>query len=118
MKIEIPITITKEDRFNKILGVLSCGHPFNKLRKREKEVLAEMYRINLENIDLPIETRNKILFNKDTRKAISLKLDMSIDAFNNITMSLRKKGILEGDGFIKKYTLGKIDEINFKFIEE
>jgi hypothetical protein len=118
---EIRIPVTKENRFRRIIELLDAIPPFNKLRPREKDVLAELYRINYENIDVPEKGRNRIVFHKDTRNIIAGKLGVSTQDVYNLTCSLRKRGLIEEDRFVEKYTkafLVPIDEINFKFIEQ
>ena len=116
MKLDIPVT--KETRFNWYIEILGCISPFRDLRPREREVLAELYRINFENSSTPEEPRNRIVFHKDSRKRIAEKLGITVQTVYTIMLSLREKGILGDDCFTKKYVLGNIDNIQFYFIDK
>ena len=118
MKLELPVPIAKDNLFEGYLKTLSCIPPFNKLRPREIQVLAELYRINFDNIAIPEPSRSRIVFHKDTRKSIGEKLGISTQDVYNLTCSLRQKGLLEDDKFNDKYAkpfLEPIEEIVFKF---
>jgi len=116
MKLEIPTPIPTDRKFEAYLRILSCIPPFNTLRPRELEVLAELYTINHENRAIPESMRNRIVFHKDSRKRIADKVGITVQSVYNITLSLRDKKILGNDTFIKPLPI--IESITFNFIEE
>lgn len=113
---EIKIPTAKDKRFRWFIEILDCIKPFRELRPREKDVLAELYRVNSENLTIPIEQRNKIVFHVDTRKQIAENIGISMDSVYNIMTALRKKGILTESGFNDKFIVGDTDIISFRFI--
>lgn len=116
MNINVKVKSGKE--FEGYLRILASVPPFSLLRPRELQVLAELYAINSANIAIPEETRNKIVFHKDTRQSIADKLGISVQSVYNITLSLREKGLLGDDKFITKFVIPKLDKITFNFTEE
>lgn len=114
----INIKVKKGKEFEGYLRILASIPPFSSLRPRELQVLAELYTINYQNISIPEETRNKIVFHKDTRQGIADKLGISVQSVYNITLSLREKGLLGDDKFITKFVISKLDKITFNFTEE
>ena len=116
MNINVEVKSGKE--FEGYLRILASVPPFSLLRPRELQVLAELYAINSENISIPEETRNKIVFHKDTRQNIADKLGISVQSVYNITLSLREKGLLGDDKFNSKFVIPRLDKITFNFVEE
>lgn len=114
---EVTLPVTKDNKFRGIVEILGCINPFIKLRSRERDVLAELYKLNFRYSHIPSDERNQMIFNKSARKVVAENLGISVDSVYNITMSLRKKGILTEDGFTPKYLVNNVDEIVFKLIE-
>jgi len=94
----IPIQTTKKKYFRQCLEVLKILPPLNTLRPKELTVLAEFLYWNNEYKHIPKEDRWKIIFDYETK--LKMKDNIGIDdfSFNNITTSLRKKGILSKKG--------------------
>lgn len=114
---EIKLNTTKDKKFRTILAIMSIIPPWNKLRSRELDVLAALYRLNNEYAHLPLEQREMMIFHKDNRKKVSAIIGISPDSFYNITMDLRKKGLLGKDKFGDKI-LTDTNEIVFKLVEK
>lgn len=114
---EIKLNTTKDKKFRTILAIMSIIPPWNKLRSRELDVLAALYRLNNEYANLPLEQREMMIFHKDNRKKVSAIIGISPDSFYNITMDLRKKGLLGKDKFGDK-VLTDTNEIVFKLVEK
>ena len=118
MKLQLPVST--EEKYRYIIDILGSSlKPFNTLRPREKDVLALLYYYNYKHRDVPEAYRDTITFSADTKKEIAHKLDdMSMDNLYNILLELRKKNLIVGDGFKKRYLtpLENISSITFEFI--
>ena len=115
---ELKLKIVKGKKFNTILEVMSAIPPWNSLRKREKDVLAALYKLNYEYSHMPLEQREMVIFHKNNRQSIADSIGISKDSFYNITMDLRKKGLLGDDKFVEKYIINNTEEVIFKLIEK
>lgn len=117
--ITIPIKTTPEDYYVKILEVIKVIPPFSNLRRRERQVYAELlYYYNLykqPEKKLTEDEINRLVFGYDIKEKISDKYNISKDVVYNIMKELKKKGFVTGRSFNETYTLRKIDNINFIF---
>ena len=52
---EIRLNTTKDKKFRSILAIMSIIPPWNKLRSRELDVMAALFRLNAEYAHLPLE---------------------------------------------------------------
>lgn len=101
MKINIPAVLTVREGYYDILKLMSTAPPYNTLRNRELEVLAElMYWYNYYG-QYDSEVRNIMIFDYNTRQKIMDKLDIDINILNNNFTSLRKKGLIKGRELVK-----------------
>ena len=112
MKLNCP-AVSEEDKFDLIMNILSFIPPFNKLRKRDKEVLTGLYYANYLYKDIPENKRNILIFDYDTRQEIAKKYGMSINSVYVCMMQLRKLGLITESTLIKKYIVHDTDEIIF-----
>lgn len=112
----IAIPVTRSTKFNWIVDTLSVMSPFSELRPKEREVLAELLKLNNELKNIPDNQRNLLLFHADNKKIMAENIGISVDGFYNIIMSLKKKGIITTEGIDKKYLIPNIESITFKFI--
>ena len=118
---DIPIPVIKEKRFEWIINVLSCLEPFKSLRPKEREVVARILKLSDELKSIPKEQRGLLIFHQDNKKRIAEEMEMTIDNYYNLILSLRKKGIVDEYGIVEKYSsylLSDITSINFIFIEK
>lgn len=123
---EFKIPISKEEKYNWIIDIMSCLKPFSELRPREREVLAEIYRLNEELSNIPDEQRSLLLAHSENKKKMAVRVGetgITVDSFYNIVMALKKKGMLEGERneisipkiYIDRLTKNN-DSIKFNFI--
>jgi hypothetical protein len=118
---EIPVVIPKEERFIKIIELMSCGEPFKSLRPKEKEAIGRLLYLTYTLKDIPKEQRRLLIFHQDNKKKLAEDMDMTIDNYYNLILSLRKKGLVDNDGIVEKYSnklLTITDTLTFKFIEK
>jgi biotin operon repressor len=116
MELKIPVEGSK--RIYLMLNMLSTIKPFNSLNNREKQVLAELLYINHELRKLDENKRNRLIFDFDTRRELSQKLNISHDSVYNLMSTLRKKGLLIKDGFVKKYVIPYTEELKISFSDD
>ena len=112
MKLNFP-AVSEEDKFDLIMKILSFIPPFNKLRRREKQVLTGLYYANYKYKDIPENKRKILIFDYDTRQEIAIKYNMSINSVYVCMMNLRKAGVITETSLIKKYVFDGTDEIIF-----
>lgn len=115
MNINIP---TDENKyFHQIIEILQVFAPFNNLRKRQREVFAEILYHNHLLRDEKEDLRNRLLFDSETRKEISRKLGISKANLYNIYKELRQKNLLTKNGINTKFRYGFLQypEITFTF---
>lgn len=115
------VKVKDEQKYYWLMEVLGCMQPFKTLRHREKEVLAELLKVSVENKNLSKEQRGLIVFHHSTKERIAKKVGITIDNLYNVILSLRKKGILDDSGIVDKYYIPftqDIDSITFKFVSD
>lgn len=113
----IKLPVEEEKKYVALLEILgSCVSPFNKIRPKEREVLAELYRINDKISNMPEEDKYKVLFHSDSKREIAEILNISIFNLGNIIGDLKKKGLVDDYGLTKK--LPFTDKVTFNFIIE
>jgi hypothetical protein len=96
--------------FHQALGVIQEWPPYNKLSKKELQVLAELMKCKYEGW--------KPLLNYQVRLLISDKLEISKESLRNNLVSLRKKGLIVENDIPEKYLLKYLQTFNFEFYEE
>lgn len=90
----IVINTTRYKFFRQFLELIKSIPPFNKLRPKELDVLAEIMYQNDRYSDLEPKIRQKIIFDTKTREDIRNGLNMTKESFNNNLSILRKHGVL------------------------
>ena len=105
--------IPEDKKFDVIMEILSFISPFNKLRKRDRQVLTGLYYANHKYKDIPEEKRNILIFDYDTRQEISERYGMSISSVYVSMMHLRKIGIITESSLVKKYIINDTNKIIF-----
>jgi hypothetical protein len=114
--VKIPVQIDTHNGYFDILKLLSPIPPFNNLRNREMEVLAELMYWYNHYEGLEIDVRNIMTFEYSTRQHIMSKLNMAVDVLNNNLTSLRKKGFISGKKILQTLpNLSKIDKLELQF---
>lgn len=120
---EIKINTTGHKFFRQGLEILKILPPLNALRARELDVLAEFLYWDHFYRAIDIVTRQKILFDYDTKMAMKENIHIDEQSFNNCLTSLRKKGILKKRSIDTNYGLTPNDDgtasivFNFKIDE-
>ena len=117
--ISFNVETNPEKYFHQIVEILKIFPPFNQLRKRQREVFAEIlyqfyvYREETEN------GRERLVFDYKTKEEIATKLNISKGNLYNIYKELRQLNLLTKDGINKKFAIGYMQypAITFKFSE-
>ncbi len=109
------LNTTKDKFFRQYLEVVRVMPPFNKLRSRELDVLAELLRYNDYYKEVPHEDRWALILHYKTKNNIKARLNnMSTANFNNILTSFRQKNILIDNKIPENYLIIPEDEFEFK----
>lgn len=113
------ISTNPEKYFHQLIEILRVFAPFNSLRKRQREVFAEILYYNHKFSGNDEEVTNRLVFDFKTREEISEKLKISKANLYNIYKELRQAGLLLKDkdeiNPKFKYTYLQHSEIGFKF---
>ncbi len=99
------INTTPEKYFHQLIEILRVFAPFNTLRKRQREVFAEILYYNHKFSGKDDEVTSRLVFDFKTREEIADNLKISKANLYNIYKELRQAGLLLKDK----------DEINPKF---
>lgn len=92
-----------EKYFHQLVEILRVISPFNQLRKRQREVFAEiLYQFYLYRKE-DEEEQEQIVFDRETKERIASRLGISIGNLYNIYKELRKVKLLTRDGINKQY---------------
>lgn len=86
---------------------LTIVNPLYDLSPRERDVLAYLLYLDYQYKDIPEKAREKLIFDYDSKVAISNEYDIPMATVNNIMTSLRKK-----DYHKESFILGK--RINYR----
>lgn len=116
----IPITTTPREFFRMNLEILKSFPPFNLLRSKELDVLAEILFYNYKYKDIDALVRGKVIFDYSTKVEMRENLSMDEQSFNNHLTTLRKKGILDKRNINKTFGIDPITPVitfNFKLEE-
>lgn len=110
-------TKNKLDFFAKLINVLSLVDPINKLRPKERELLAYFLYYNDKYKSLDIEERATILFHKTTRIDIQELMGIDSQTFYNLKSQLKIKKLLNSEYLSKVFiNLYHTDNFNINFI--
>lgn len=111
------IETSPEKYFPQLVEILKIFPPFTSLRKRQREVFAEILYYNhiLHNEDETIT--NRLVFDYKTKASIADKLKISKANLYNIYNELRQADLLTRDGINSKYKFKYLQypEITFVF---
>jgi hypothetical protein len=124
---KINIKTNKKLFFRQALEIVKHIPPYNSLRPRELDVLAQFLYYDNEFKDLAEDVRGKILFDYDTKQSMRDFIGINEAVFNTTVSTLKSKGFILGktlscpkhfeNGLLKFDT--DYPEITFKFkIEE
>ena len=115
---ELKIKVDKLQKFRWIIELLSGSvSPFNKLRPKEKDVLAMLYYKYNELASYPDEDRDTLIFSSKYKKEICNKIEISSDNLYNIFAELKSKGIIEKEYLVRNYIIKNDNVLTFRFIE-
>lgn len=124
MKLPIVIKVTQEDKYDKMVKILSSYPPLCYLSPSEKDVysaLLYLWHTKYKHIQAPAE-KNELVFSKKNKEELCVKVGISIDRFYNIIMGLKKHSLMtDKDSLNPKYAAlfdDKFDEISFIIKQE
>ena len=107
---------TQPDKyFHQLIEILGVFYPFNKLRKRERDVFGEiLYQLHL---ILEDGGREKDVFDYKIKEHIAEKVGISKANLYNIYKELREHNLLTKEGINKEYKFKYLehDKIIFRF---
>lgn len=94
-----------------------------RLKETELKVMSKLIYIDRMYRDLKKEQRDKILFHQETKKRVRKSLlHMSEASYNNVILSLRKKGFIENNSIAISNPFindGKVEiSVNFQISDE
>lgn len=99
----------KDIYFHQALGIIQEFPPYNKLTKKELQVLGELMRCKHEGY--------KPLLNPIVRDETVARLEITQESLRNILTSLRGKGLLVDNEIPEKYLIKYLQTFNFEFYE-
>lgn len=101
--LKFSVDTTPEKYFHQLIEILRIISPFDQLRRRQREVFAEiLYQFYLYRKEEE-EERDRIVFDRETKEQIASRLGISIGNLYNIYKELRKVKLLTRDGINKQY---------------
>jgi hypothetical protein len=109
-----------EKYFHQLVEILKVFPPFSQLRKKEREVFAEiLYQLYLFREE-SMTARIRIVFDYKTKEEIATRLKISKANLYNIYKGLRQVNLLTKEGINKKFAIGYMQypAITFKFNEK
>lgn len=115
---ELKLNTNSSRFFRQYLEVIKIFSPYNKLRAKELDVLAEFMMYNNKHSSIEYEDRWKLIMHYGVKVEIRDRLGMSEASFNNILSDLRKKKILVNNKIPEKFlfTIGDHFEFKINFI--
>ena len=118
----LKIDTIPEKYFHQMIEIIRILQPFTSLRKRQREVFAELlyYNHKFSQQNESPEIVNRLLFDYTTKEEISKKLSISKANLYNIFKELRKLQFIISDEINPKYKFKYMShsEISFKFREK
>lgn len=114
------INTTPEKYFHQLIEILKVFPPFNQLRKRQRQVFAEiLYQFHIYKNESN-EIAERIVFDYKTKEDIAKRLNITKGNLYNIYKELRKLDLLTKDGINDKYKFKYLQfrGITFKFLEQ
>ena len=108
-----------EKYFHQIVEILKIFPPFNQLRKRQREVFAEiLYQFYIYREETE-KSRERLVFDYKTKEEIATRLSISKGNLYNIYKELRQLNLLTKDGINKKFEIKYMQypTITFRFQE-
>lgn len=95
--------------FHQALGVCQEFPPYNKLSRKELQVLGELMKAKHQGY--------KPLLNTEVRKNICKVLEISQESLRNNLSQLRNNGVLVDDNVPEKYLIKYLQPFQFEFYE-
>lgn len=115
----VVIKTTEEKFYRQLLELFRSLPPFNKLRSRELDVLAQILYQNNKYKNINVKARPLVIFSKEVRKEMRENLNVTEEIFNNNLSGLRKNKLITKTNRITPYfeniEFNKEFLLNFKF---
>lgn len=115
---KIKITANERNYFDKLLLILSCIPPFNKVSPRDLELYAKLLKLNYQHSRGDFQGRQLNIFDKNNKKEIADEMGINVRAIYSMLTRLKEAGIIKDNSLIPKYVLPKTSELTFVFEEE
>jgi isocitrate dehydrogenase kinase/phosphatase len=117
---KIPIKTSEDKFFRQILELFRSLPPFNKLKPRELDILAQLLHYNNMNRDVDVKIRHVVVFSTELRKEMRENLGISVEVFNNNLSGLKKHKLITADNklvpFLETLYFDKNFKLEFNFI--
>ena len=111
---KITIKTNQDKFFRQFLDLFRSIPPFNKLKSRELDILAQLLYYNNLNNDTDIKIRHIIVFSTELRKEMRENLDISVEVFNNNISGLKKHKLVTKDNRLIPFLETLYFDKNFK----
>lgn len=115
MKVIVNKELTIDELVSTSMDILCLMPPLNKLNNSEKKVVAELWKSYYKYRGLDVKSRDRLVFDYDSKMEICTKLNISEAFLNNIFCELRKKGIMVGKTLKIVPPIEEDNQIHFNF---
>lgn len=112
---KIPVSSNYDKFFKQLVGLLSNFVPIKGLRRKTKEVLAEILYQNYLLRKHSEEERLLLIFTTHNRREMAKKLGVSEDNLNVLLSELRKQRVLTKDNKLPKFLSSILPKDSFEF---
>jgi len=119
------LTIPTDARgyFRNLLRLLQLFKPFNEMPDSEIKLFSLILLYYHRKKMLSLEDASGYIFSKAGRFKLMNDLGVSRPRFDNMMLSLRKKGLITYDGIVPKYLFkynegASVNEVVFKFVKD
>jgi peroxiredoxin len=99
----INVETTEDKYFRQALELLKPLPPFNKLRPKVLDILAQLLYFNNKYKHIEKVIRFKILFDYETKVLMRNNVNMDEASFNNILSELRRVNIIDKKGLVSDF---------------
>jgi len=115
---ELKIKTDQKKYFRQLLEVLAFAPKFCELSQRERDLFAEILRVNWSYKTLSKEDRWTLITSSDSREKMRLVIGVSKEGLNNLYTSLRRKGFVTFSGIVDDYMLTPATTLTIKFYSD
>jgi len=116
--VSFKIDTNPEKYFHQLVEILRIFPPFDQLRKRQREVFAEiLYQFHIFREYKSDDVRDKLVFDYKVKAEIATRLNITKGNLYNIYKELRQLNLLTKDGINRKFRFDYLQytSITFKF---